>query len=246
VLRLRPLVPLTFLDLRPENLVYLTRDEQSHLLLVDFGSAKILDSPDEVATSLVGAFGYAAPEVMLKQGHGKPADMWSLGVITYTVLCGYSPFRSENLADLVEEAKSGRIIFHERYWREVSHLPIEFIMTLLQPDPQKRNTAQEALVHPWITDETTDEEQTQLSAEIRACMVRSKLRRCIERVILANAIEDLKIQVPDGPALRHAGPAIIQRVVLAKVHEVRKSQELQKQIADLKLVYEGQSTTGGR
>ena len=48
----------------------------------------MLDSKNEVLTTMAGSFGYAAPEVMLKKGHGKPVDMWSMGVITYTLLCG--------------------------------------------------------------------------------------------------------------------------------------------------------------
>lgn len=128
----------TSLDLKPENLLYLTREEHSSLVLADFGIAKMLDSKSEVLTTMAGSFGYAAPEVMLKKGHGKPVDMWSMGVITYTLLCGYSPFRSENLADLIEECKNGRVIFHERYWKEVSKEAKEFITLLLNPDPNKR------------------------------------------------------------------------------------------------------------
>jgi calcium/calmodulin-dependent protein kinase I len=90
---------------------------------------------------MAGSFGYAAPEVMLKQGHGKPVDIWSLGVITYTLLCGYSPFRSENLADLIDECQAGQVVFHERYWKDVSQDAKEFIGLLLQPDPRDRPTA---------------------------------------------------------------------------------------------------------
>jgi calcium/calmodulin-dependent protein kinase I len=102
----------------------------------------MLDSKNEVLTTMAGSFGYAAPEVMLKKGHGKPVDMWSMGVITYTLLCGYSPFRSENLADLIEECKNGRVIFHERYWKDVSKEAKEFITQLLQPDPAKRPSSE--------------------------------------------------------------------------------------------------------
>ena len=102
----------------------------------------MLDSKSEVLTTMAGSFGYAAPEVMLKKGHGKPVDMWSMGVITYTLLCGYSPFRSENLADRIEECKNGRVIFHERYWKEVSPEAKEFIKKLLEPDPNKRPTSE--------------------------------------------------------------------------------------------------------
>lgn len=129
-------------DLKPENLLYLTRDANSSLVLADFGIAKMLDSKSEVLTTMAGSFGYAAPEVMLKKGHGKPVDMWSMGVITYTLLCGYSPFRSENLADLIEECKNGRVIFHERYWKEVSPEAKEFIKKLLEPNPDKRPTSE--------------------------------------------------------------------------------------------------------
>lgn len=131
-------------DLKPENLIYTTKDPDSSLVLADFGIAKTLQS-NEVLTTMAGSFGYAAPEIMLKRGHGKPVDMWSLGVITYTLLCGYSPFRSENLNELIEECKNGRVIFHERYWKDVSKDAKDFILTLLQPDPKNRATSSVSL-----------------------------------------------------------------------------------------------------
>lgn len=175
--------------------MYLTRDPDSELVLADFGIAKTLDSPGAVLTSMAGSFGYAAPEVMLKQGHGKAVDMWSMGVITYTLLCGYSPFRSENLADLVEECKSGRIIFHERYWKDVSKDAKEFILTLLQPEPKRRATSQDALKHIWLTGETASDHD--LLPEIRAYLAKAKLKRGIELVKLGNRIDALKLQEED-------------------------------------------------
>jgi len=130
-----------YTDLKPENLLYLTTDPDSDLVLADFGIAKMLDSKDEVLTTMAGSFGYAAPEVMLKRGHGKPVDMWSLGVITYTLLCGYSPFRSENLQDLIDECSNARVVFHERYWKDVSDDAKDFIGHLLQPDAEDRHTS---------------------------------------------------------------------------------------------------------
>ena len=129
-------------DLKPENLLYLTKDMDSDLVLADFGIAKTLGTKDEVLTTMAGSFGYAAPEVMLKKGHGKPVDLWSLGIITYTLLCGYPPFRSENLQDLIDECSACRVTFHERYWKEVSKEAKEFITLLLQPDPNKRPSAE--------------------------------------------------------------------------------------------------------
>ncbi|KAG9248884.1 kinase-like domain-containing protein [Calycina marina] len=179
-------------DLKPENLLYLTTAPSSGLVLADFGIAKMLDSKDEVLTTMAGSFGYAAPEVMLKQGHGKPVDMWSLGVITYTLLCGYSPFRSENLQDLIDECSNARVVFHERYWKDVSDDAKDFIGHLLQPDAEERSSSKEALNHIWLSGENATDHN--LLPEIKAYMAKARLRRGIEIVKLANRIEALKIQ----------------------------------------------------
>lgn len=155
----------------------------------------MLDSSDGVLSTMAGSFGYAAPEIMLKQGHGKPVDMWSLGVITYTLLCGYSPFRSENVADLIEESKSGRIVFHGRYWKDVSSDAKEFIINLLQPNPAKRLTSEEALQHVWISGATATD--FNLLPEFRAYMAKARLKRGIEIIKLANRIESLRMQAED-------------------------------------------------
>ncbi|KAL2041333.1 hypothetical protein N7G274_005715 [Stereocaulon virgatum] len=182
-------------DLKPENLLYLTKDPQSSLVLADFGIAKMLDSKDAMLNTMAGSFGYAAPEIMLKQGHGKPVDMWSLGVITYTLLCGYSPFRSENVADLIEECKSGRVVFHGRYWKDVSSDAKNFIVSLLQPDPSKRLSSEEALQDVWLTGNTASD--FNLLPEFRAYMAKARLKRGINIIKLANRIEALKMQDPE-------------------------------------------------
>jgi calcium/calmodulin-dependent protein kinase I len=128
--------------LKPENLLYVTQDASSDLVLADFGIAKTLGTQEETLQTMAGSFGYAAPEVMDRKGHGKPVDMWSMGVITYTLLCGYSPFRSENLHDLLEECTNNSVVFHERYWKDVSNDAKDFINRLIVPDPDKRWTSE--------------------------------------------------------------------------------------------------------
>lgn len=156
----------------------------------------MLDSKNGVLSTMAGSFGYAAPEIMMKQGHGKPVDMWSIGVITYTLLCGYSPFRSENVADLIEECRNGRIIFHGRYWKDVSDAAKEFILNLLQPDPSKRFTSQEALKDVWISGQAATD--FNLLPEFRAYMAKARLKRGIEVIKLANRIKSLKMQDSEG------------------------------------------------
>ncbi|KAH8675376.1 calcium/calmodulin-dependent protein kinase [Xylariales sp. PMI_506] len=240
-------------DLKPENLLYLSHDPQSDLVLADFGIAKMLDTKDEVLTTMAGSFGYAAPEVMLKKGHGKPVDMWSMGVITYTLLCGYSPFRSENLQDLIDECSNAQVVFHDRYWKDVSGDAKDFILRLLQPDAEDRWSSQQALNHPWLRGESATDHN--LLPEIKAYMAKARLKRGIEMVKLANRIEALKMQEddpenPDFPAdpvnaasaatgssriggakaglSRAAKGAIFRAVVLAKVREMKEQEQTLK------------------
>ncbi|KAI0848955.1 calcium/calmodulin-dependent protein kinase 1 [Daldinia vernicosa] len=243
-------------DLKPENLLYLSKHPDSDLVLADFGIAKMLDTMDEVLTTMAGSFGYAAPEVMLKKGHGKPVDMWSLGVITYTLLCGYSPFRSENLQDLIDECSNGKVVFHERYWRDVSDDAKDFIMRLLQPNPEDRWSSKQALKHPWLSGENASDHN--LLPEIKAYMAKARLRRGIELVKLANRIEALKLQEDDpehpdfaddsvapagqgsdkppspkqetgkGKLTRAMKGAIFREVVLAKVREMKEQEQTLK------------------
>lgn len=184
--------------------MYLTKDPNSELVLADFGIARMLENPGEILTTMAGSFGYAAPEVMMRQGHGKAVDMWSLGVVTYTLLCGYSPFRSENLSDLIDECKSGKIIFHERYWRDVSKDAKAFILTMLQVDPRRRATSSSALKHIWLKGETATDHD--LLPEIRSYMTKARLKRGIELVKLANRIEALKMQEEEGAGEGLASP----------------------------------------
>ncbi|KAG8891327.1 hypothetical protein FRB99_003668, partial [Tulasnella sp. 403] len=138
-------------DLKPENILYRSKAEDSDIVIVDFGIAKHLDRPDEQLHTLAGSFGYVAPEVLTGKGHGKAVDLWSTGIITYVMLCGYSPFRSEDPKELIEETTRGQIVFHDRFWKNVSDEAKQFIKSLIQVEPNRRPTAAAALNHPWLT-----------------------------------------------------------------------------------------------
>jgi len=85
------------------------------------------------------------------------ADMWSVGVIMYTLLGGYLPFHIEANEDgddlLRQRIIRGLYCFHEQYWRDVSLEAIDLIKMLLAVNPWMRLTAEEALMHPWFTND---------------------------------------------------------------------------------------------
>ncbi|PCH33213.1 Pkinase-domain-containing protein [Wolfiporia cocos MD-104 SS10] len=155
-------------DLKPENILYRTRDAHSDIVIVDFGIAKHLHSATEQLTSLAGSLGYVAPEVLNKHGHGKAVDVWSVGIITYVLLCGYSPFRSDDMAELIRETTAGRVEFHERYWASVSAEAKDFIRALLNPDPAKRPSAEEALGHHTRSGSLVDSDEEDEDAHAHA------------------------------------------------------------------------------
>lgn len=185
-------------DIKPENVLYLkTEDEdpQSPIVLADFGIAKKLRSKDQVLKTTAGSFGYAAPEVLLGVGHGKPCDIWSTGVITYTLLCGYSPFRSENINDFLQEVKNDNgVVFHDKYWKDVSYDAKYFILRMLRVDQNKRLTADQLLQDKWITNNNSVDLLPTIREGFNA---RSKFIQAIEVVRLKNRIKALRESV-DG------------------------------------------------
>ncbi|KPP69201.1 calcium/calmodulin-dependent protein kinase type IV-like [Scleropages formosus] len=81
-------------DLKPENLLYATSAPDAPLKIADFGLSKIVD--DQVTMKTVcGTPGYCAPEILRGCAYGPEVDMWSVGVITYILLCGFEPFFDE-------------------------------------------------------------------------------------------------------------------------------------------------------
>ncbi|KAJ1876362.1 Calmodulin-dependent protein kinase cmk2, partial [Kickxella alabastrina] len=139
-------------DIKPENLIFLDKSENAPLMLADFGIARIMRSSDEVLNTMCGSLGYAAPEILLRKGHGKAVDMWSIGVVAFSVLCGYSPFWNyEDPRKMMMAMQSDNIKFLERFWWDISDHAKDFIRQCLRANPQSRMTAEQALNHPWLT-----------------------------------------------------------------------------------------------
>ena len=136
-------------DLKPENLLLKSKDNDTDVKLADFGLSKILGSEVMMQTAC-GTPGYVAPEILLAKGYGKEVDLWSLGVITYILICGFPPFYNENIPLLFESIMKAEFDYPPEYWGHVSDDAIEFIDALLVVDYKKRLTAKQALKHPWL------------------------------------------------------------------------------------------------
>ena len=142
-------------DLKPENLLFRTPEDNADLLIADFGLSRIMDEEQfHVLTTTCGTPGYMAPEIFKKTGHGKPVDIWAIGVITYFLLCGYTPFdRDSNLEEMQAILIADYSFTPIEYWRGVSLGARDFIKRCLTIDPTQRMTSHEALSHPFVAGE---------------------------------------------------------------------------------------------
>eukprot|EP00299_Pterocystis_sp_00344_P012669 c6114_g1_i3.p1 GENE.c6114_g1_i3~~c6114_g1_i3.p1 ORF type:complete len:201 (+),score=52.24 c6114_g1_i3:524-1126(+) len=153
-------------DLKPENLLC-SSDVDLVVKISDFGLAEHLKHFDK-SSKRAGTPYYIAPEI-LKQGEtpnlGTASDLWSLGVVLYTLLCGYPPFYDDDLPNLFALITAGKFEFDEENWSGCSEAAKDLIRRLLVVDPRFRLTANEVLEHPWITCADLSTEHMQRSFE---------------------------------------------------------------------------------
>lgn len=128
-------------DLRLDNLFYKRRDSEFYFVLANFGLVQTLKVEDVACKPIDASFDYPAPEVLEQKAPDKPIDLWSVGVITYILLCGYAPFCSENLPDLLQEYTASQLVFREQYWKDISQDARDFLLGLVVLEPQKRWTS---------------------------------------------------------------------------------------------------------
>jgi len=138
-------------DLKPENLLLKRADSDLEVAIADFGLSKIVGQQLMMQTAC-GTPSYVAPEVLNASGYGKEVDMWSIGVITYILLCGFPPFYGDTVPEIFEQIMEASFDYPEEYWSHVSSNAKDFINKLLQVEPEARMTAGVALKHPWLAE----------------------------------------------------------------------------------------------
>ncbi|KAL3688510.1 hypothetical protein R1sor_014819 [Riccia sorocarpa] len=137
-------------DLKLENFVFHSATDDYPLKLVDFGSAAFFRTgKSRPFKEIAGTFNYMAPEVF-DHSYGHMADVWSLGVVAYSMLCGTLPFKGENLEDLKRKILHDEVEFSHPAWDDVSESAKDLLRKLLEKNPDYRITIDEALSHSWF------------------------------------------------------------------------------------------------
>lgn len=116
--------------------------------IADFGLSKIVW--ENKTTTPCGTVGYTAPEIVKDERYSKSVDMWALGCVLYTLLCGFPPFYDESIEVLTEKVAKGQYTFLSPWWDDISKSAQDLISHLLTVDPEKRYTIKQFMEHPWI------------------------------------------------------------------------------------------------
>jgi len=138
-------------DLKPENILIVKRAKNGchPIKIIDFGTAKVF-SKEKSEHLLIGSAYYIAPEV-LSRNYTEKCDIWSCGVIMYILLTGRPPFFGNTDNEIMYRIKSGKYDLQKYPWSVVSKEAKDLIRALLQPNPNMRLSAEQALKHPWFS-----------------------------------------------------------------------------------------------
>ncbi|XP_030430484.1 ribosomal protein S6 kinase alpha-3 isoform X1 [Gopherus evgoodei] len=143
-------------DLKPSNILYV--DESGNpesIRICDFGFAKQLRAENGLLMTPCYTANFVAPEVLKRQGYDAACDIWSLGVLLYTMLTGYTPFANgpdDTPEEILARIGSGKFSLTGGYWNSVSITAKDLVSKMLHVDPHQRLTAAQVLRHPWIVD----------------------------------------------------------------------------------------------
>ena len=137
-------------DLKPSNILMTDKSKTADIRLLDFVLSKIVGS-NQKCNEPYGTLCFAAPEILRGKSYDKSVDLWSIGIITYFLLCGNLPYFDENSdRETIRQTIEDPIPFHSKIWKKFSSEVKQFVEGLLNKNPKKRLSITQVLEHPWI------------------------------------------------------------------------------------------------
>ncbi|XP_069929385.1 ribosomal protein S6 kinase alpha-2 isoform X1 [Oryctolagus cuniculus] len=141
-------------DLKPSNILYVDESgDPESIRICDFGFAKQLRAENGLLMTPCYTANFVAPEVLKRQGYDAACDVWSLGILLYTMLAGFTPFANgpeDTPEEILARIGSGKYALSGGNWDSVSEAAKDVVSKMLHVDPQQRLTAVQVLKHPWI------------------------------------------------------------------------------------------------
>ena len=202
-------------DLKPQNLLLKSKDDNATIKLADFGFACKVHTPQSLTTRC-GTPTYVAPEILKNIPYDQSVDMWSVGVILYVLLCGYPPFSDPNQGALFSKIRTGEWEFVADDWAHVSDDAKDLIRQLLVVDPVRRLTATKALETSWLQVNDEELKRKDLSGSLEEMKRRKPTLKGVARGIMwaakAAAVQKAAREDPESADLNDSKQA--QRIII--------------------------------
>ncbi|CDS42985.1 myosin light chain kinase smooth muscle [Echinococcus multilocularis] len=169
------------LDLKPENILCLSRTGFK-IKIIDFGLAREVTNGD--LRVMFGTPEFVAPEVIAFDPVTYATDMWSLGVVCYVLLSGLSPFMGDNESETLSNIMRCSYTFDYPEFKDISADAKDFIKSLLNKNPRKRNTATQCLAHPWLKEKPRLKRSATVNKKrLRHFVYRRKWQKAVNAII---------------------------------------------------------------
>lgn len=131
-------------DLKPENVLL---DQHGNARLIDFGLGNQLQSDQEKLKTTCGSPAYAAPELFTKPSYTKSADVWSAGILLFSIIAGTLPFNANNMKKLVLMIINDQVKYPDTFSKPL----VDLLTAMLKKSPEERIEITAIKNHPWFT-----------------------------------------------------------------------------------------------
>lgn len=153
------------LDIKPQNILLTGSFPQCDIKLCDFGISRLVSANIEIR-DIVGTPDYAAPEILQFNPISLATDMWSLGILTYALLSGHTPFGGETKQETFCNITNSPLDFPDQMFLGVSSHAKEFIKRLLVRNPRERMSSIECFQHPWVCTKSKEIPESSLNSNV--------------------------------------------------------------------------------
>ena len=187
---------ITHRDLKPENILFESLKPDAEIKLIDFGLSRKY-SKDEKMHTILGTPYYVAPEV-LKGEYDEKCDIWSIGAMTYLMLCGDPPFTGSSNNEIFKKIVKNELKFNPYKWKNISSSAKDFVKLCLNKKASERPSASKAVDHKWFTNvvkETHDVKNLpkNILINIKNFNIADKFKQMIIKYLINTMNEEINI-----------------------------------------------------
>ena len=227
----------THRDLKPENILFENNSPDAEIKIIDFGLSRKY-SKDGKLHSVLGTPYYVAPEV-LKGNYDQKCDIWSIGAMTYLLLCGKPPFNGNSDQEIFNNILNSEVKFDSPIWNNVSNNAKSFVKLCLERNRNKRPSAIKALDHPWFTNVLNATHRLQnLKPDILISIKNFNIKQRFKQMIIKHLLttmkkDELKVYKSAFFAIDFFHNGCIEEPELKKAFELKKIEITEEEINHL-------------